>query len=372
MFRTAIAAFAVSVSLAFAQDQPPPEVTVANPVVKEIVEDDEFIGRFEAAARVELRARVSGYLEEVSFKDGSLVEAGDVLFQVDRRLFQSALLQAEAQVSTAEASLQFATEQLERAQALIGNGTVPQSVLDERQERFLAATGSLEQARQTLETAEINLGFSEVRAPISGRVDRTLVTPGNLVRADETILTTIVATDPVHFYFDIDERSFLAYSRDAQTRGAPLQEGAGGLEVVLSLSDERYGTFDGALDFSENRLDPNTGTMRVRAVVENPEGVLTPGLFGQVNIPGSLPYRGILLPDAAIVGDQNRQLVMSVDANGNVIPIEVRPGPRLDGYRVIREGLTGEESVVIEGLIRARPGALVTPVMTELPPVADQ
>jgi membrane fusion protein, multidrug efflux system len=358
-------------SFAVTAQTPPPEVTVAKPIVKDIVEDDEFVGRFEAAEEVEVRARVSGYLQEANFRDGALVAKGELLFTIDPRLFDAALRQAEAEVAIAQASFDFAKEQLDRATSLSTSGNIPQSLLDERRQSFLAATGALEQARQDVETAKINLDFSKVSAPIAGRIDRRRVTPGNLVRADDTVLTTIVSIDPIHFYFDIDERYFLAYSKDARTRGSSLQEGGGGLEVRISLSDERLESMAGQLDFSENRLDAATGSMRVRAIVPNPDGVLTPGLFGRVNVPGSFPYKGILIPDAAIVGDQNRQLVMTVDEAGNVTPLEVRPGPRIDGYRVIREGMDGTETIVIEGLIRARPGAVVTPVMVELPAVAE-
>jgi RND family efflux transporter MFP subunit len=349
----------------------PPEVTVASPVVKPIVEDDEFVGRFEAANAVDVRSRVSGYLEEVYFKDGSLVKAGDVLFKIDQRLFRVALRQAESEVQIAEASFSFAQEQLTRAEQLVTNGNIAQSVVDERRERFLNASGALEQAKQSLEQAQINLDFSEIRAPIAGRIDRKRVTPGNLVKADDTILTTIVSLDPIYFYFDIDERYFLAYSKDARTRGSSLQEGGGGLDVKIRLSDENLGSFPGTLDFSENRIDAATGSMRVRAVVPNPDGVLTPGLFGRINVPGSFANKGVLIPDVALVADQNRQLVMLVDAEGNVTPRQVRPGPRIDGYRVIREGLDGSETIVIEGLVRARPGSVVTPVKVELPPVAE-
>ncbi len=350
----------------------PPEVTVASPIVKPIVEDDEFVGRFEAADAVDVRARVSGYLQEVHFQDGTLVKQGDLLFTIDQRLFQVALRQAEAEVSNTTASFEFAQEQLSRAESLVANGNIAQSTVDERRERFLNASGALEQARQTLEQAQINLDFSQVLAPIAGRIDRRLVTPGNLVRADDTVLTTIVSIDPIYFYFDIDERYFLAYAKDARTRGSSIQEGGGGLPVKLRLSDERMAPFDGTLDFSENRIDAATGSMRVRAVVPNPDGILAPGLFGRVNVPGSFQNEGILIPDAALVADQNRQLVMMVDEAGNVTPREVRPGPRIDGYRVIREGLDGSETIVIEGIVRARPGSVVTPVRVELPPVAER
>ncbi|MFL4470584.1 efflux RND transporter periplasmic adaptor subunit [Tateyamaria armeniaca] len=351
--------------------QGPPPVTVANPVVKTIVEDDEFVGRFEARAEVIVRARVSGYLERVHFTDGSVVEENQLLFSIDPRQFDTALRQAQAQIDVAEATYAFASEQLERAQNLIDNGNIPQSTVDQRREAFLSAQGALEQARASLELASLDVEYSQVRAPMAGRIDRARVDPGNLVSADQTVLTSIVSADPIYFYFDIDERYFLAYARDARTRGVSLQEGGGGLEVKVTLSDESIPPMSGYLDFSENRIDAQTGTMRIRAVVENPDEVLTPGLFGRVNVPGSLPYEGILLPDEAIVADQNRRLVMTVDGEGNVVPREVRPGPRIDGYRVIRDGLDGSEVVVVNGVVRARPGSVVAPEMVELPLIAE-
>ncbi|MEO0523427.1 MAG: efflux RND transporter periplasmic adaptor subunit [Pseudomonadota bacterium] len=351
--------------------QGPPTVTASNPLVKTIVEDDEFVGRFGASGEVDVRARVTGFLDEVHFTDGALVEKDQLLFTIDQRQFRTALRQAQAQIDIAEATSEFASEQLDRAVALIDNGTIPQSVVDERREAFLAAQGALEQARAALELAELDLEYSEIRAPMSGRIDQALLDPGNLVTENQTLLTSIVATDPIHFYFDIDERFFLAYSRDARARGSMLQEGASGLEVRVTVSDRQIPPQVGYLDFSENRIDEETGTMRVRAVLENPDELLTPGLFGRINVPGSLPYEGILIPDAAIVSDQNRRLVMSLDAEGNVTPLPIRPGPRIDGYRVVREGLDGSEVIVIEGLLRARPGSVVTPEMVELPLVAE-
>lgn len=367
---TAAIAVLISAGVSWAQQGPPP-VTVAKPVVKQIIEDDEFVGRFEARADVSVRARVTGYLETVHFADGSLVEKDQILFTIDRRQFQTALRQAQALIDVAEASFDFAKEQLDRAEALIANGNIAQSALDSRREAYLSAQGTLEQARATLELAQLDLEYSQITAPMSGRIDQAAVDPGNLVLANDTMLTSIVSSDPIYFFFDIDERYFLAYARDARARGASLQEGGGKLEVKVSVSDRTIPPQTGYLDFSENRIDAETGTMRVRAVLENPDEILTPGLFGRVNVPGSLPYEGVLIPDAAIVSDQNRRLVMSVDDEGNVTPLTVRPGPRIDGYRVIREGLDGSEVIVIDGLLRARPGSVVTPELVVLPPIAQ-
>ena len=317
-----------------------------------------------------VRARVSGYLQQVHFEDGSLVEKGQLLYTIDQRQFLTAVRQAQAQVDVTEATHAFAQDQLDRAQSLIVNGNIAQSALDSRREAYLLAQGAVEQARAALELAQLELDYTRITAPLSGRIDQARVDPGNLVLANDTELTSIISSDPIYFFFNIDERYFLAYARDARARGASLQEGAGRLEVKVSLADDEIPPFDGHLDFSENRIDAETGTMRVRAVLDNPGGVLTPGLFGRVNVPGSLPYEGILIPDNAVVADQNRRLVMSVDGDGNVIPIPVRPGPRIDGYRVIRDGLDGSETIVVEGIVRARPGAVVTPEKVELPLIA--
>lgn len=355
---------------AFAQQGPPP-VTVAKPVVKMVVEDDSFVGRFEAKSDVTVRARISGYLQQVHFVDGALVNEGDLLFTIDQRPFQTELRQAEALTRVAQATYEFTKSQLDRARSLVERGNIAQSTLDERQEAFLSASGALEQAVAAQESARIDLEYTEVRAPLSGRIDRSQISPGNLVLANETILTSIVSRDPVYFYFDIDERYFLAYSRDARARGTSLQDGGGGLEVKVTLSDKKIPPQLGKLDFSENRIDRNTGTMRVRAELPNPDDILTPGLFGTINVPGSSPYKGVLIPDSALVADQNRRLVMTVDQDGKIVPRPVEPGPRIDGYRVIRSGLDGSETIVIKGIIRARPGTMVAATMVELPPVAE-
>ena len=380
--RTVIAKWLVAAALALAgqltapallaQEAPPaPVVTVAKPLVRDIVEDDEFVGRFEAVDQVSVRSRVGGYLDKVHFQDGMLVKEGDLLFTIDQRPFKAALNQAQAQVDSAKTLVEFSRMQFERAETLSRQGNIPVSTLDDRRREFLSAQAQLDGAQAALENASLDLEFTQIRAPFSGRVDRRLVSPGNLVQADQTVLTTIVSIDPIDFYFDIDERAYLAYARDARQRGGVLQEGAGGVEVVVRVADRNEASFKGQLDFGENRLDQATGTMRLRARFENKDGVLTPGMFGRVNVPGSLPHPGVLLPDEAIGADQNRRIVYVVDEAGLVSAKEVRTGPRIDGYRVIREGLTGEETVVVNGLMRVRPGVTVKPEMTTLPPKAE-
>lgn len=349
---------------------PPPAVSVAKPVVREVVEDDEFVGRFEAVDAVDLRARVGGYLQKVHFTDGAIVQQGDLLFTIDQRPYQAAVAEAEASLKIAQSQVEYTTKQLERARELSTRGNISVSALDERQQEHLAAQAQVQGARAALESARLDLEYTEIRAPITGRIDRNFISVGNLVSPDETLLTRIVSLDPIYFYFDIDERSFLAYARDARERGVSLQEGAGDLPVKVRLSDERDGSFDGKLDFAENRVDPGTGTMRVRALFSNPDLVLQPGLFGTINIPGSLPYRGVLIPDEAIAADQDRRIVYVVDEAGKVSTQQIRPGPRLHGYRVVREGLSGDETIVINGLMRVRPGVTVTPNPVDLPQTA--
>jgi RND family efflux transporter MFP subunit len=349
---------------------PPPRVTVAKPVVKRIVEDDEFVGRFAAVSEVEVRARVGGYLETIKFEDGQIVKKGALLFTIDSRPFQTTLSQAQAEVDSAKAALDYAKSELARAEQLIGRGNISQQAVDERRQAFQAAQARLAAGEAALLRARLDLEYTQIHAPITGRIDRNYISEGNLVKQSDTVLTSIVSTDPIYFYFDIDERSFLTYARNARQRGAELQMG-GDLEVVVRLVDEREAPFKGQLDFSENRLDPATGTMRVRAVLPNPEAILQPGLFGRISVPGSLPYDGVLVPDAAVASDQNRRIVFVVDGAGKVSTKEVRPGPRIDGYRVIRTGLSGEETIVVNGLLRVRPGVTVSPQLVALPPFAQ-
>jgi len=355
-----------------AQEAPPaPVVTVAKPLVRDIVEDDEFVGRFEAVDQVSLRSRVGGYLDQVHFQDGTLVKQGDLLFTIDQRPFKAALNQAQAQVDSAKTLVEFSKMQFERAETLSREGNIPVSTLDDRRREYLAAQAQLDGAEAALENASLDLEFTEIKAPFSGRVDRRLISPGNLVQADQTVLTTIVSIDPIDFYFDIDERTYFAYARDARERGGVMQEGAGGVDVVVRVADRDEATFKGKLDFAENRLDEATGTMRARARFDNKDGVLQPGMFGRINVPGSLPHPGVLLPDEAIGADQNRRIVFVVDEAGLISAKPVRTGPRIDGYRVIREGLTGEETVVVNGLVRVRPGVTVKSEMTKLPPKGE-
>lgn len=349
----------------------PPEVTVAKPVARKIVEDDEFVGRFQAVDEVDVRARVAGYLAEVHFVDGQLVKEGDLLFTIDQRPFIAEKDRADAQVRVTTAQLDYAKQQADRGADLVKRGTIAQSQFDERNQEYLAAQASAEAAKASARVAALNLDYTEIRAPIAGRIDRRFVSVGNLVQPDQTLLTRIVSLDPIDIYFDIDERALLNYARDARSRGTDLQQGAG-LDVKVRLADEDDGPFTGHLDFAENRVDQESGTIRLRARLDNPQFIMQPGMFGRVNVPASLPHDGIMLPDAAVGSDQNQRIVYVVAEDGTVSTKPVRPGPTIDGYRVIRSGLDGTETIVIDGLMRVRPGAKVTPKLTELPPTNEE
>nr|WP_310420357.1 efflux RND transporter periplasmic adaptor subunit [Mycoplana sp. BE70] len=344
-----------------------PAVTVAKPVTREVIDNDEFIGRFQAVDEVAVRSRVGGYLEEVHFKDGSIVKKGDLLFVIDQRPFKTALNQATATLEVARSTLTFAESEFKRVEALVKSGSQTVQTLDDRRRELDSAKANLRGAEASVERAQLDLEYTRITAPISGRIDRRLISPGSLVQTDQTILTTIVSLDPIDFYFDVDERRLLSYADRARSGGKELQEGGTGLEVSVTIGDFQHSTFRGKLDFAENRVDEQTGTMRIRARFPNPKYILQPGLFGRIQIGGSLPYQAVLVPDEAIGSDQNERVVYVLEKDGSVSTKPVRTGPRLYGYRVIRDGLTGGETVVINGLMRIRPGVKVTAEVTELP-----
>ncbi|OOG72583.1 efflux transporter periplasmic adaptor subunit [Sinorhizobium sp. A49] len=353
-----------------AQDAQLPTVTAAKPVVRDVIDSDEFIGRFEAVDEVAIRARVGGYLDEVNFTDGALVKKGDKLFVIDQRPYRTALSQAEATLESTRSSLAFAETQFKRTESLTGTGTLSVSTLDDHRRELLSAQAAVRGAEAAMERAKLDLDYTTITAPLSGRVDRRLISTGNLVQADQTVLTTIVSLDPIDFYFDVDERRLLSYARVARQRGSALQEGGGSLEVMVTIADANEAPFKGKLDFAENRLDQASGTMRVRARFDNPDYILQPGLFGRAELEGSNTYKAVLIPDEAIGADQNERIVYEVREDGTVATKPVRLGPKLHGYRVIRSGMTGDETIVVNGLMRARPGTKVKPEIIELPPEA--
>ena len=364
-----LAAFSLSAAgHALADDAgAPPPVSVARPIVRDVVDNDEFIGRFQAVDQVAVRSRVGGYLQEIHFTDGSLVRKGDLLFVIDQRPFVTALNQANAALEVAKSTLVYADAQFKRAQSLSTNGSQSVSILDDRRREWDSAQANVRGAQAAADRAALDLEYTKITAPISGRIDRRLISVGNLIQSDQSILTSIVSLDPIDFYFDVDERRLLAFSDAARKKGSDIQLGGGGVPVQVSIADAMQKPFAGQLNFAENRVDNDTGTMRVRARFDNHSLILQPGLFGRAQIEASSHYKAVLVPDEAIGSDQSQRIVFLVGPDGIVTTKAIRPGPRLYGYRVVREGLNGSETIVVNGLMRARPGAKVTPQLIELP-----
>jgi RND family efflux transporter MFP subunit len=341
-----------------------PPVTVSQPLQHEIVEHDEFTGQFAAVDYVELRARVSGYLQEIHFEDGQLVKKGDLLFLIDPRPYEIQLASAKAQVDQANATIDYAQREVSRAEVLRQKDFVAQSTYDQRLQSLRSGTASLEGAKAAVRDAELNLEFCRIIAPVSGRISRHEVSIGNLVTGGSggttTLLTTIVSLDPIYFNFDMSEGDFLAYER-AVAQGKLMSTRNDPIPVEARLIDDKGWPLKGRIDFVDNQVNRGSGTIRVRAVFDNPQFLITPGQFGRISVPGSEPYQALLVPDAAVVTDQSRKLLMTVKDDGTVEPKLVRPGPTYEGLRIIRDGISPTDKIVINGLIRARPGAKVTP-----------
>lgn len=346
---------------------PPPGVTVAKPVVKEIVEQDQYTGRFDPIEFVEVRARVTGYLDKIMFQDGANVKKGEVLFIIDRRPYKAALEQAQAALTSAKARLSFTQTDLERAQVLSRGGNISEQVTDQRRQASQTAQADVDSAEAALRNAQLNYDFTEVKSPINGRISQRLVTEGNIVSTDQTILSRIVSLDPVYFGFNVDERSFLKYQGTLGIGMGQMQRGKGA-PVLIALSGEAKPTRKGTLDFVDNRVDNQTGTMLLRATVENPDNFIKPGLFGIVSMPATKPYQGVLIPDEAVSANQDKRIVYVLGEGDKVAAKPVKLGPIVDGYRVIREGVKGDELVVINGVAKVRPGAQVKAETVELPP----
>jgi membrane fusion protein, multidrug efflux system len=354
-------------ALAQAPGGPPPTVSVAKPVVREIVERDAYTGRFDPVEFVEVRARVTGYLDKIAFQDGATVKKGDLLFVIDRRPYKAALDQAQATLTSAKARLNFTQTDLDRAQTLSRSGNISEQVTDQRRQASQTAQADVDNAEAALRQAQLNYDFTEVRSPINGRISRRLVTEGNIVITDQTLLTTIVSLDPIYFGFTVDERSFLKYQGSLGIGMGQTQQGKG-VPIVIALTGEEKPTRKGTLDFVDNRVDNQTGTVLLRATVENPDGFIKPGLFGIVSLPATKPFQGILIPDDAVAANQDKRIVYVIAEDGTASAKDVKLGPKVDGYRVISGGLKGDETIVINGITRVRPGAKVTPEMKTLPP----
>jgi RND family efflux transporter MFP subunit len=344
---------------------PPPPVTVAKPVHRAVFDFDEYVGRFAAVNSVEVRARVSGYLDGVHFKDGQMVKQGDLLFTIDKRPFQYTLDQARANLATAKSNLAYADSDLKRGQSLVREHTITEQIFEQRAQTFRNAQSAVTGAQAAVQQAELDLQFTELRAPIDGRIGARQVSPGNLVTGgatgNTTLLATIVSTDPIYFEFTFDEASFLRYERLAKG-GSDVASRNGGVAVSLKLIDENGFPHEGRMDFVNNVISTSTGTILARAVFNNPNGVFTPGMFGRVRVPASPPYQALLVPDAAIGTEQTNKYVLLVGPDDKVKQQIVTLGQLTpDGLRVVKTGLKADDRVVVEGLMLARPGTKVTP-----------
>ena len=347
----------------------PPSVTVAQPVKRTVTDWDEFTGRFDAIEEVQVRARVGGFVNSVEFKDGAIVRAGDLLYIIDPRPFEAVVSQAQGQLDDARAKAELARRELDRGLNLVQTSAVSVQVVDQRRQALQAAHAAETQAEGALKAAQLNVEFTHVLAPITGRVSRHLVTPGNLVQGADsgaTLLTSIVSLDPIYIYFDVDEATYLRNSKLWFEGRRPSSRDTAN-PVQVTLTGEMKPSHEGSMDFLDNRLDVSTATLRSRAIVPNKDLSVLPGQFGRVRLIGSLPYEALLIPDTAIATDQSRKIVFVVKED-NVV--EARPvvlGPLDEGLRVIREGLKAEDHVIVDGLQRARIGAKVTPRMAQAP-----
>ncbi|RAI43676.1 efflux RND transporter periplasmic adaptor subunit [Rhodoplanes roseus] len=341
---------------------PPPQVTVAKPVERTVTDYDEYVGRFVPIDSVEVRARVSGYLDQIHFKDGQQVKQGDLLFTIDKRPFQTALDQAKATLEQARANLAFAEADLSRAQQLVRDRTITEQTFDQRTQTKRVAQASVAAQEAAVRQATLDLEFTELRAPITGRIGDRRVSIGNLVTGgtggSTTLLATIVTYDPIRFEFTFDEAAYLRYGRSA---GDGPANRSGGLEVALKLIDEPDFTHVGRMDFVDNVIERLTGTIRGRAVLPNPNGLFTPGMFARVRVPASQPQTALLVPDVAIGSEQVRKFVFVVDGENVARQTFVTLG-QLDGkLRVVKTGLKLDDRVIVNGMAKTRPGQKVTP-----------
>jgi multidrug efflux system membrane fusion protein len=340
---------------------PPPPVTVGHPLQKTITEWDEYTGRFTAVESVEVRARVSGFIDSVHFKEGQIVKRGDALFVIDPRPYRLAVEQAKADVDRAQARLEIAALDVQRATPLVRNQTLTEREFDTRRSTERDAAAQVASAQAAVKQAELNLEWTEVRAPIDGRISDKRVDAGNLVTGGPTgatLLTVIVSIDPIHFVFDGSEADFLHYSRLAAAGGRRSSRDVEN-PVSVRLADETEYKHEGRMNFVDNVLNPKTGTIRGRAVFDNKDGFLIPGFFGRLRLFGG-EHEALLVPDGAVASDQSSKIVFTVAEDGTVGTKLIELGPMVDGLRVIRSGLAPTDRIVIDGLQRARPGQKVT------------
>jgi RND family efflux transporter MFP subunit len=337
----------------------PPQVNVAQALARQVTESDEFTGRFEAVEHVDVRPRVSGYISSVNFAEGSEVTKGDVLFVIDPRPYEAERNRARAQLAQARSQLALAKSQRDRATALLAKHAISQEEFDTRTAGNEQAEANVAAAQAALDSAALNLGFTRVLAPISGRISRALVTSGNLVGAGQTLLTTVVSVDPIYVSFDGDEQVYLKYLKEQHAAAGGAQEARN--PVRVGLADESGYPHEGVLVFTDNALDPATGTIRSRARLANHERLFAPGLFARIKLLGSAQHEAVLIQDSAVGTDQTERFVLIVGKDNKVSYRPVKLGPIVDGLRVVAEGLAPGETIVVNGLQRVRPGAQVSP-----------
>ncbi len=343
---------------------PPPSVTVGQPIAKRVATWDEYSGRFEAVASVEVRPRVSGFIEKIHFKDGELVTAGDILFTIDPREYKIALGSAQAAIARANAQVQLAETEVKRARPLVKSGAVTERDFDQRSANLNVQRAALKEAQASLKAAELNLEWTSVTAPVSGRISDRKIDIGNLVTggtSGTTLLTTIVSLDPIHFVFDASESDYLRYSR-LSLSGSRKSSREVNNPVRVRLADETEFTHQGQMDFVDNQLNPRSGTMRARAVFDNKNGLFTPGVYARMQLFGG-EIDALLIPDSAVVSDQTSKIVMTVGEDNMVKAAPVELGPLSDGLRVVKSGLKKTDKIIIEGIANpmVRPGTKVTP-----------
>jgi len=347
------------------QAMPPPVVTVGKPVVKEIVEWDYYTAQTQAVDNVSIRPRVSGYIDNITFRAGSVVDQGELLFVIDPRPYQAALDQAQGQLRQAQAQQKLNDANLTRAEDLFQRHVIAKQDYDNSVAQKNGSDAQVIAAQAAVESAQLNLGFTQITAPIRGQISRELVTLGNLVTSDQTELTTLVSIDPIYAYFNVDERAVMRYREARRTENATDVEQAK-IPVDLQLEGETGFPHEGVIDFVNNTFDPSTGTLQVRGLFPNPTGFIIAGSFGTVRIAGTPKHEAVLVADRSIGTDQDQRYLIIVQPDGTAKYQRVIPGPLVDGLRVIREGLKGDESVVIEGVSKIRPNSKVMPQQADM------
>ena len=340
--------------------QGPSPVDVARPLIKTVTDWDEYTGKFEAVNRVELRARVSGFLNLVDFHGGDIVKKGQVLFEIDPRPYQATLDSKSAELAAAVAEQERAKADLDRSQKLARNAAMTKRIMEERRAIKLKADAQIAVAKAALKTAELNLEFTKVRAPFTGRISDRRLDVGNLVNASESLLAVIVSTDPIYLVFTASEAAYLKYNRLNQA-GKRVSSRKVANRVEARLIDESGWPHKGKMSFVDNELDPNSGTIRGRATFDNKNDFLAPGIFARLRLIGSGPYKATLIPEQAVLSDQSRKIVMVVDDKNKVSAKVVTLGPLYKGLRIIRSGLTKDDDVIVNGVLRARAGGTVIP-----------